>query len=163
MDNTSETTHYTQIQKLWDLAVEYGINVRASGTDGREGWLKFQEINRELINSITTTFQTTSVIKNFVTVHYEVDPSDAKCRLIFREGSIQYVLRNDVETEHFIVQAARICHNEKHTLSPTKVSQLGYNHGQYLGAQQVNPSTYHTDVIKFYSKNKLNEMKSYIL
>lgn len=163
MNNTLQTTYQTQIKKLWDLAVEYGISVRSSGRDGKKAWTEFQEINKELINSIPVTFHTTPSIKSFVTKHYKWDPVDAKCELVFVKESIEHILHNNVETEHFIVQAARICHNEQHVLNPTKIAQLGYNHGQYVGEQQVKPFTYHVDCIEFYSENKLNGMQSYIL
>jgi hypothetical protein len=149
------------LSDLWIDTMAEGYLVRKNGLDGLESWQPLKKKYTGMYiddykDGIPVKKKYLSIAKNkYIIGSDKTDHKDSK----FKIGDIN--LDNRIEAHHFYIQHFRIPNLEKNKLSVLKLLQIAYNAGQFKSERKNNP-IYCNAFIKFYDKNKLNQIETYI-
>lgn len=137
----------SQVNRLWQIIIDYGKNIRLKAKDGLNSW-----------NIIKTHLETISIDINWkdtILNNYDDMIKMGVCEM--DDHNISYIKR---ELDHFILQHGRIPYRNKLSGSLVRLFQIAYNCGQFKGAIEGGYN-YPIKWFEYYIDNKLDTPQSY--
>lgn len=149
-----------QPEELWINYENIGYISRNTGQDGLKTWKQLKDtVSDSLLGGQISDELVKIINRGYMIGHDDVDHRDVT--FTDKSNSLDSMLHNVEEIDHFFIQHLRIPILANLKLTRRKFAQIAYNAGQFRAEKEKN--TYNQDVVTYYDKNNLGNYQTYYL